>query len=92
MTIRESLENKVNNSNVNNSNRFKGSPVTALKDEIDKRYFSNGGLGTLDSGLGSGIDDMDSFPRPFNHKYENEEVCIFIFFFWPIRTWSCRFD
>ena len=66
-------------SNVNNSNRFKGSPVTALKDEIDKRYFSNGGLGTLDSGLGSGMEDMDSFPRPFKHKYENEEVCILDF-------------
>ena len=75
VTIRESLENNVNNSNLNNSNRFKGSPVTALKDEIDRRYFSNGGLGTLDSGLGSGTDDVDSFPRP-NHKYENEEVCM----------------
>lgn len=74
VTIRESLENNLNNSNVNNSNRFKGSPVTALKDEIDRRYFNNGGLGTLDSGLGSGIDDVDSFPRPLKHKYENEEI------------------
>lgn len=73
VTIRESLENNVTNSNVSNSNRFKGSPVTALKDEIDRRYFSNGGLGTLDSGLGSGVDDVDSFPRPVKHKYENEE-------------------
>ena len=75
VTIRESLENDVNNSNLSNTNRFKGSPVTALKDEIDRRYFSNSGLGTLDSGLGSGTDDVDSFPRP-NHRYENEEVCI----------------
>lgn len=67
----------MNNSNVNNSNRFKGSPVTALKDEIDRRYFSNGGLGTLDSGLGSGTDDLDSFPRSVKHPYENDEVCIF---------------
>ncbi|XP_060595570.1 tensin-1-like isoform X2 [Ruditapes philippinarum] len=70
VTIRESLEN-----NVNNSNRFKGSPVTALKDEIDRRYLSNGGGGTLDSGLGWGIgDDMDSIQRlKMNHHYDNED-------------------
>ena len=77
VTIRESLEN-----NVNNSNRFKGSPVTALKDEIDRR-FSNGGLGTLDSGLGMGFgDEMDSFLRQkTTHHYDNEEVVKKIFFF-----------
>lgn len=89
VTIRESLENNVTNSNVSNSNRFKGSPVTALKDEIDRRYFSNGGLGTLDSGLGSGVDDVDSFPRPVKHKYENEEVCIFKFSFTALLLMKC---
>ncbi|XP_067658398.1 tensin homolog isoform X1 [Haliotis asinina] len=34
--IRESLDNS------NNSNKFKGSPVTALKDEIDRRFMCNG--------------------------------------------------
>ncbi|XP_045161115.2 tensin-1-like isoform X2 [Mercenaria mercenaria] len=70
VTIRESLEN-----NVNNSNRFKGSPVTALKDEIDRRFLSNGGGGTLDSGLGWGIgDDMDSLQRlKLDHHYDNED-------------------
>jgi hypothetical protein len=67
VTIRESLEN-----NVNNSNRFKGSPVTALKDEIDRRY---SGGGTLDSGLGWTVgDDMDSLQRQMlDHHYDNED-------------------
>lgn len=75
VTIRESLEN-----NVNNSNRFKGSPVTALKDEIDRRYLSNGGTGTLDSGLGWGMgDDMDSLQRmKLDHHYDNEDQVMIV--------------
>lgn len=73
MTIRESLEN-----NVSNANRFKGSPVTALKDEIDRRFSTGGGMGTIDSGLGWGIgEDMDSLHRqmnsPVHHHYDNED-------------------
>ena len=69
MTIRESLEN-----NVNNTGRFKGSPVTALKDEIDRR-FSTSGLSTMDSGLGWNLgEDVDSFNRQKNnHVYDNED-------------------
>ncbi|XP_041377985.1 uncharacterized protein LOC121390269 [Gigantopelta aegis] len=40
--IKESLENS------NNCNKFKGSPVTALKDEIDRHFLCNG----MDNGVG----------------------------------------
>ena len=74
VTIRESLENN----NVSNTNRFKGSPVTALKDEIDRRFSTGGGMGTIDSGLGWGIgDEVDSIHRqlssPIQHIYDNED-------------------
>ncbi|XP_052760662.1 uncharacterized protein LOC128203321 isoform X1 [Mya arenaria] len=74
VTIRESLEN-----NTNNSPRYKGSPVTALKDEIDRRFSSAGGTGTLDSGLGWGMgEEIGSLNRPDvipppQHLYNNED-------------------
>lgn len=73
VTIRESLEN-----NVSNANRFKGSPVTALKDEIDRRFSTGGGMGTIDSGLGWGIgEETDSLNRqlnsPVHHHYDNDD-------------------
>ncbi|KAH3817308.1 hypothetical protein DPMN_118841, partial [Dreissena polymorpha] len=79
VTIRESLEN-----NVNNSNRFKGSPVTALKDEIDRRFSTSGGLGnlgTLDSGLGWGLlDQLDGGSQhtspQHQHHYGNMDLSL----------------
>ncbi|WAR14822.1 hypothetical protein MAR_004927 [Mya arenaria] len=70
VTIRESLEN-----NTNNSPRYKGSPVTALKDEIDRRFSSAGGTGTLDSGLGWGMgEEIGSLNRPDFHSQALPQV------------------
>lgn len=54
--------------------------MTALKDEIDRRFSTGGGMGTIDSGLGWATgDEVDSLQRamsPVHHHYDNEDQVI----------------
>ncbi|KAK3600133.1 hypothetical protein CHS0354_024785 [Potamilus streckersoni] len=66
MTIRESLD-----SDTNNSHRYKGSPVTALKDAIDRSY-TNGGFESMDSGFCFKKEEVE-FASSINTNSSNPE-------------------